>query len=205
MAGKTVQEAFGESIISAIREFAKEDMESVAELQTSYLSHVADHQLKKSLAETLYGARWIYKLGLALLVQDEEQMAHVRCQLIDYAAVCEGVLFDMILHAMKKRIMRGAKHKYDDPNRQLRPITWPVGRERSVLGKRSLWWLIEIAADETIVKASLQTRLHWLRNQRNTVHIGSRTHHAFLNTSKKAFDIMGDLFRETRSWKTAHP
>ena len=53
-------------------------LDTVPEMKEKYFSHVSDGGMQTALAETLYGARWIYKLGLALLVQDEEQMAHVR-------------------------------------------------------------------------------------------------------------------------------
>ena len=78
MVDKVIQEQFGESIIAAIREFARCDLDTVPEMKEKYFSHVSDGGMQTALAETLYGARWIYKLGLALLVQDEEQMAHVR-------------------------------------------------------------------------------------------------------------------------------
>ena len=96
MANKPIQEQFGQEIILAMRNFAKADLNDVGAIEANQLSHVGDASLRRTLAETLYGTRWIYKLGLALLVRDEEQLAHVRCQVIDYGSICEGILSDMI-------------------------------------------------------------------------------------------------------------
>src|SRR5438552_1659643 len=38
----------------------------------------------------MYGARWLYKLGLGLLVDGDESIAHVRTQVIDYGSICEA-------------------------------------------------------------------------------------------------------------------
>ena len=65
---KVVQEHFGEAIIEAVRNFALSDLDDVQRLEATTFSHVGDAQLRQVLAETLYGARWVYKLGLALLV-----------------------------------------------------------------------------------------------------------------------------------------
>jgi hypothetical protein len=95
MADKPIQELSGTTIIDAVRDFARADIFDVPQIERQFFSHVADAALRRTLVETLWGARWIYKLGLALLVQDEEQMAHVRCQVIDYRSVCEGLLHDL--------------------------------------------------------------------------------------------------------------
>jgi hypothetical protein len=87
---KIIQENFGEAIIAAVIDFAKRDLSTVDQLTANEFAHVSDQGLRTTLAETFYGARWIYKLGLALLVRDVEQMAHVRTQVMDFGAVCEG-------------------------------------------------------------------------------------------------------------------
>ena len=103
---KPIQEQFGQVIIDAVSQFAAIDLPTVASLESGAFSHVGDAQMRKRLCEVFYGARWIYKLGLALLVKNEQQTAHVRAQITDYGAVCEGVLVDMIDHSMNKNIRR---------------------------------------------------------------------------------------------------
>ncbi|WP_089843770.1 hypothetical protein [Granulicella pectinivorans] len=78
MPPKPVQEQFGQAIIDAVVKFAASDIETPVQIQTQHLAHVGNANLRQRLSEVLYGARWIYKLGLALLVKNEEQMAHVR-------------------------------------------------------------------------------------------------------------------------------
>src|SRR5208283_203704 len=107
--------------IDAFSQFAAIDLEKPVDLETKRLFHIGDANLRKRLSEVLYGARWIYKLGLALLVRNEEQAAHVRAQITDYAAVCEGILLDMIDHGLQKGMLTGSKHKFHDPDKKLRP------------------------------------------------------------------------------------
>src|ERR1700688_1031186 len=127
MADKPIQEQFGDTIINAVREFARADIFNIPKIESNFFSHVSDAALRKTLAETLYGARWIYKLGLALLVQDEEQMAHVRCQVIDYGSVCEGLLHDAIGHVLRNKLTRGKRYQYSDTANLRYPINWTAG------------------------------------------------------------------------------
>jgi hypothetical protein len=202
---KVIQESFGQNIIDAIAKFARQDLDTVTELENKYLLHIGDNQLRRILAETLYGARWLYKLGLALLVRDEEQMAHVRAQMIDYCSVCEGVLSDMITHSIDQNYIRGNKYRYGDAVRLRYPISWTQNNLSAEMKKRSLKWLIEVALDEQIIDLNLYKNLEWLRQQRNAVHLRSRTFRAFLGKSRSAFNYMKELFQQTQIWKANHP
>lgn len=91
MSNKVIQEQFGQAIIDAMASFAKKDIKDVAALEADEFSHVSDPAMRTALAETLYGTRWLYKLGLALLANNQEQFAHVRAQIIDYASVSEAL------------------------------------------------------------------------------------------------------------------
>jgi hypothetical protein len=165
---------------------------------------MSDDTLRRTLAETLYGARWIYRLGLALLVQDEEQMAHVRCQVIEYGSVCEGHLHDAIGHALYSSIMAGAKYQYSDTTNLRYLINWKTGID-IMLSKQSFHWQIEVAEEEAIVDAALAARPHNLRKDRNTVHLGTRTYQAFLGTSRDAYQTLLDTVDQTRGWRRRHP
>lgn len=204
MTKRPIQEQFGDTIIEAIRQFARADMEPVAVLEVKLFGHIGDLFRRRVLAETLYGARWIYKLGLALLVRDEEQMAHVRAQVLDYGSICENLLLDMILRALKKGIMTGTKYKFSDTRRLRNPINWTTGVEYN-LGRQTYYWHIAVAADETIIDQPLAAKLHALRKERNTVHLMSRTYKAFLGTSMKSYQTLMDTVNQTRIWSRAHP
>ena len=109
MSNKIIQEKFGQAIIDAMANFAKNDIKDVAALEADEFSHVADPAMKTALAETLYGARWLYKLGLALLANNQEQFAHVRAQIVDYASVAEALLADLIVQAYRKNKLQGQR------------------------------------------------------------------------------------------------
>jgi hypothetical protein len=154
-----------------------------------------------------YGTRWIYKLGLALLTKEAERAAHIRAQIVDYASVSEGLLSDCVAHAIRHGHTVGTAYTYRDPDRQAQPITWNAGNPEPMLHRLSFWWLIRIARDFGVITAALGDDLHWLRRQRNTVHLQERSalgRAAFLNQSRKAFDIATRTIRQTKTWKAAH-
>ena len=204
MADKPIQEQFGETIIAAVRAFARADMEDVPAIEQNYLSHMNDLGLRRALAETFFGARWIYKLGLALLVKDLEQMAHVRSQIIDYGPVCEGLLYDMIHHALTKNIMKGQKYRFVDTAHMTNSIRWSTGIDNN-LAKQSFHWQINVAEDEGIVARPLPDRLHGLRKERNSVHLRLRTQKTYLGASMNAYQVLLDTVEQTRTWKHTHP
>lgn len=202
---KVVQEKFGEAIIEAVDSFARKDLRTVDQLQLAEFAHVADPQLRRALAETFYGARWIYKLGLALLVRDHEQMAHVRAQVLDYGAVCEGLLSDCLLHALDLGILAGQKYRYGDTAHLARPINWQVQSKLTQLRKQSFHWHIEVAEEENIVTAAVARKLHAMRTERNTIHLRERTYRAFVGTSRTLFETTMEVIAATRAWRAAHP
>lgn len=198
---KPIQEQFGETMLEAMREFARRDLGNPAEYELNFFNHVGDGTLRTTLAETMYGARWIYKLGLALLVKDAEQLAHVRAQILDYAAVCEGLLSDMVRHAIVTPHVVGVKHL---TNIKGQPINWGTG-VTAKLAKQPFYWFIEVAQEEGIVNPGLATRLQTLRKERNTVHLRSRTYNAYLGVSRSAFEVLTDTIQQTRTWRHTHP
>ena len=202
---KIVQENFGDAIISAVEAFAKNDLQTVDQIENAQFSHVGDPQLRRALAETFYGARWIYKLGLALLVKNEEQMAHVRAQILDYGAVCEGLLSDCILHALNGGHMNGTKYQYRDTVNLNNGINWNVQDKLRQLTKQSFHWHIEVAQEELIISAAAAARLHGMRRERNTIHLRERTYRAFIGTSKTLFGTANEVITATKAWKQAHP
>jgi len=98
---KPIQEQFGAQVIDVFAAFARADLKTPAQLEADEFSHVTDDSLRMALAQVLYGVRWIYKLGPALLTKDEERAAHVRAQIVDYASVCEGLLSYCVAHAIR--------------------------------------------------------------------------------------------------------
>jgi len=202
---KPIQEQLGESIIKAIHAFAEADMVTSHEIEATYLFHISDPKFRTSLAETLFGARWIYKLGLVLLVENEKQMAHVRAQLIDYCSVCEGVLSDMIFHGVINNHFNGQCFRFHDFKKLNHPLDWSAAKRQKTIGTRSFAWLLAVAHEEKIITKLLYDSLDWLRKERNAVHLRARSFHAYLDKSHSAFHHMRDLFKQTQVWKHQHP
>lgn len=202
---KKIQEAFGETVIETFRAFARADLDDVVNLEATLFSHIAETDLRKNLAETLYGARWIYKLGLALLVKDVEQLAHVRTQIVDYSSVCEGVLSAMVVHGIQINSFHGPKYQYKDIQKLRNPINWQVANIMDQVSRQSFYWLIEVAIEENIISASLAQSLHTMRTSRNTVHLRARNQRAFIGTSRTLFQTVIDSCMATQAWKAANP
>jgi hypothetical protein len=204
MADKPIQEQFGETLLEAVKNFARHDLGTAAEYENTHFAHVADGQLRTTLAETMYGARWLYKLGLALLVEDTELLAHVRAQVLDYASICEALLGEMLRYAISQNITIGRKYQFYNTRHLTKPIDWRRG-VHAKLQNLSLFWLIDVSHEENIINAALADDLHKLRKERNTIHLHSRTHRAYISTSRESFRVLMEAIRQTRDWRNAHP
>ena len=208
MAQKPIQEQFGQQVIEAFAGFARCDLRTPAELEGLEFSHISDSVLRKRLSEVFYGVRWIYKLGLALLTKDVERAAHVRSQIVDYASVVEGVLSHCLAHAIRKGYTQGSSYNFRDPDVRKQAIKWNTANPEQMINRQSFWWFIKIAEEFGIVNTALAKELHWLRVQRNSVHLRQKSslgNTAFLNQSKKAFEIASQALMQTKKWKTSHP
>lgn len=75
---------FGQDIIDAISNFAKNEIKTPDEISVTDFAYVRNQDLQKALSETLYRARELYKIGLALLTSNLEQSALIRTQAIDH-------------------------------------------------------------------------------------------------------------------------
>lgn len=78
----TIQHQFGQAAIDSIAAFCTADIKTVANYAAEEFSHVSNAQLRTALAKTMYGARWLYKLVLGLLVDGDKSIAHVRTQVL---------------------------------------------------------------------------------------------------------------------------
>ncbi|MFN7941594.1 MAG: hypothetical protein U0X73_08325 [Thermoanaerobaculia bacterium] len=208
MSAKPIQEQFGEKVIEAFADFARSELKAPDQLEGDEFSHISDTGLRKDLAQVFYGARWLYKLGLALLTRDEERAAHVRAQLLDYGSLVEGLLAHCVAHAVRTKQTTGDAFKWRDPDKKQQPINWNVKDPEAQIGRQSFWWLIRVAWEFAVVPKKLREDLDWLREQRNTVHLRQRSalgQTAYLNHSKRAFELVIQTIAETKAWKATHP
>jgi hypothetical protein len=152
----------------------------------------------------MFEARWVYKLGLTLIVKDEEQTAHVRFQIMCYGAICEGLLHDVFEHAHAHNLLAGKCWRHHDPPVCKKPIASPT----TVL-RKNFKQLNEIANEEGIVNHTLYMALESLRTARNTIHskvlAAYSTPRFYLEFGIRHFQTVIDVSAACKAWKAANP
>lgn len=207
MTGKLIQERFGQDVMNLVSTFAKADLRDTAALVADEFSHVSDPALKQALAETLYGARWLYKLGLGLWVQNEELFAHVRAQVIDYGSVCEALLGAIIVHGVSNNYLTGNQWRFFNFNQKRNStITWT--NPTSAIDKTTFEWRIRVAYEERIIDHALFLRVSKLKGRRNSVHLTQKVSKNvvyYVGLSRSAYNTVYQAIEQTKAWMTAHP
>ena len=197
---KTIQEELGDRFIAAFRDVASHEIYDVS-YWCNELAHMASGHLKQTVAETIYGARWLYKLGLVFLTRDDEQNAHVRAQISEYSAAIEAILTEMIVYAHDNSRLTGVQYGVDFKGQ---PVRWSHhSGKHSVIAKLSFAWIIKVAHEESIITSHLHRELTWLRLRRNEIHLAARSRYAFTPTSKRAYNALLNTIKSTRVWKPA--
>ncbi|MFM5646351.1 hypothetical protein [Aeromonas caviae] len=192
---------FGAAVIQALTEFARTGIPDPANMDAKWFEHIQDKTVREAVCDTFYGARWHYKIGLALLVEKKEQYAHVRAQVIDYASICETLLVEMIIHGVGKAKLSKQQYQFMD-FQQTKPLNWKKAI-RKTAEKQTFAWYIHVAQEEGIIDAQLATDLEGMRTLRNTVHITERAKKSnaySLKVSDDAFKIMQRTINQTKSW-----
>lgn len=208
MAVKFVQQEFGQAVIDKIHRFAEADIPTVQQIYSQIFPHVDDHDTRQALADTMYGARWLYKLGFAVLVQDEKQFAHVRSQVIDYASVCETLLGEMIIHGVQNNLFNGQQYKFSNAHRTKRIYWNRVNDIRKKVRSLPFWWRIEVAGEEGIIEPRSVIGLNKLKNRRNTVHLSEKIRQGvkyYIGLSSSAYNVCDRVIDQTRRWKQTNP
>ncbi len=202
MSEKKIQEQFGQVFIDAMASFAKKDIKTTNELESDEFSHVQNQDIRQALAETLYGARWLYKLGLALLATDKEQYAHVRAQIIDYASICEALLADILAQGYSTNHLQGNQFQYFDL-RCTRRMHWDNNDPLRSINNTTFEWRIKVAEESGIIDAQLARSLNGMRSKRNTVHLTRKIMSGVTYWSgfaKRSHTTMFHLISQTKSW-----
>ncbi|MBS1583025.1 MAG: hypothetical protein JST66_12575 [Bacteroidetes bacterium] len=188
-----------------VRDFALREVTPRAAMPLQDFPHIANAELKEVLSDTLYGARWLYKLGLALFVQSPLINAHVRAQVIDYGAICEAILGDMVAQGIRLHGMRGDVYlsKLDPGGRIGATLDWTRDIE-ATLKKQNFFWLIRVARNEGMLDEDLKRRLDELRTHRNTVHLMEKARtdtNYVVNLSRRAFNTLLKTIEQTKAWQ----
>lgn len=201
-----IQEKFGQAVIDTIAEFVKHDIKQPADLENDEFVHISDPVLRRALAETLYGARYMYKLGLANIAENVDQYGIVRMQLIDYTSVCESILADMLVHAKNRGILGGNQVQYFDVKKR-KKMVWGQSIQKTI--HRTLFeWRIIVAKENGIIDHSLETYLNRIRTLRNSVHLTLKIMmnvKYYSSLAKRAYTTLYSTIEQTKTWKAANP
>lgn len=205
---KTIQQNFGQAVIDTLTTFARNGIPIPNQLDTTWFDHIQEKSIRDALSETLYGARWIYKIGLALQVNNNELYAHVRSQVIDYISISETLLAEMIIHAINKNHLKGSQWEFSDIPRpgkvSVRKIAWSRFKSRRhAIARQSFKWYIVVSKEEGIIDSTLAGTLEKMRGHRNSVHITEKAMNSSVYTlgnSAESFKVMQETINQTKKW-----
>jgi hypothetical protein len=198
---RKVREQLGTATIASVCAFARATIRTSAKADRSIFSHVADADLRSAMSRTLYGTRWVYKLQLALTLEGEERAAHLRLQVLDYASLCEALLWDIIQYGGMTRRLKGRTLLKVGK----KSVDWSANGLRAHFTTFS--WLIDVARNASIVDKALAEWLHMLREARNTVHLTRLAEgdvEYVMDVAKMALAVMHATATSTRDWKRLH-
>jgi hypothetical protein len=202
----TIQEQFGQAVIDSMKVFFRNDIRTPAQLGADEFSHIGDQVLKKTLCETLYGSRYMYKLGLAALTDGIEQYGIVRIQIIDYISICEAILGHMIFHAKNLNILKGTQYQYFDTQMRKR-MRWATN-PATTIDRTSFEWKIIVAFESGIIDAALKPHLDRMRIKRNSVHLTAKINQNityYSRVANNAYTTLYSTIEQTKAWIIRNP
>lgn len=180
-------------------------------------SSLADSIHSKNLAESAKfsarSARIAYLLGKVTLLGERDRKSVVRNQIIEYGAVAEAILVDLIQSVGVNDLPAGARAKQDS---RKTIIDWangglfkldPKKRKQQLEYKFEFFWLISEALRMGAIDSKLRDRLTWLRESRNLVHAVIPTHRRYsddVSSSRHARNIVVDLRDACKLYKANH-
>lgn len=196
--------AAGQIVVDAVQAWIGRYIKEIdgSELTTSIYSE----NLRTAANLSAYNARLAYLLGKATILKSYQRKCIVRTQIIEYGAVCEAILLDLIQSIGKndrprrKRPMADARGGTIDWSRD--------GLLHSGMDAR-FSWLINLAAkiDRTLFGGTMKTRLHELRELRNLIHSATAKRERYtadLDAAKIARAIAVDLRDSCVQFKQKH-
>jgi hypothetical protein len=168
--------------------------------------------LRESALFSAKSARMAYLLGKATILDEQSRKGVVRTQVIEYGAVAEAILLDLVQSVGKNNKPGGARPNNDAKGR---PVNWAGdglftrARPNSVAMRHwfDFRWLIDEANRLRVINAQVKARANWLRQSRNLVHPVIPTAQRYtddIDSSKKAREIVIELRDAVLAYKAAH-
>ena len=191
----------GKRVLDLLTDYVKERIAPPMELSSEKFGFVKDRKLRENLAETYFGATWVYSIGRLLARDKQELQAQLRTQIINYGAVCEAILEYAILEGAKKSSFQGELWKYRDEKKK-ENLRWgnpPANLPKGI----NFAWCIAVAKDELIIDEKVAKLADKLRNLRNTIHLSKK---ALENIeyeppqSKEAYQTLNLVIEQSQKW-----
>ncbi|CAK6701297.1 hypothetical protein BBFGKLBO_03069 [Synechococcus sp. CBW1107] len=187
----------------AVMDSCKEYLEHYLNLDdgSSLVQSIYSQNLRDSALFSAKSARISYLLGKLMLLDAQTRKGIVRNQVIEYGAVAEAILLDLIQSVGKNNLPIGLRPTRDKRNRS---INWNadglLARRRRNSIEMLHWfdfkWLIGQAKNLNVIDSRLEGRVNWLRKSRNLVHPVIPTASRYsndINSSKTSRDIVVEL------------
>ncbi len=162
-------------------------MDSMTKYFATYLEHddgssltesIFSPNLKASAAFSAKSARMAYLLGKASLLDATLIKGVIRTQMLEYGAVCEAILLDIVQAVGINNKPPNSRPLKDKTPKDAKIIDWAgdglftvIPSKPSVMQyKFDFIWLIDVAYELRVFDKNLRDRLHNLRKSRNLVH-----------------------------------
>lgn len=172
---------------------------------------IHSQNLRESALFSAKSARMAYLLGKATILDEKSRKGVVRHQVIEYGAVAEAILLDVVQSVGKNDRPVGVRPNVDAKGRQ---INWggdglfTRSRPNSVtmLHYLDFRWLIDQAERLNVISTRSKARATWLRQSRNLVHPVIPTAQRYtddIDSSRKARQIVIELRDAVLNYKAA--
>ncbi|MGK3272425.1 hypothetical protein ACSLNH_01890 [Comamonas kerstersii] len=153
---------------------------------------IFSENLASSAKFSARSARLSYLLGKATLLDGDDVKSIVRTQILEYGAVAEAILLDIVQSIGIHNIPAGVRPLKDagSGSRQ-KTIDWADPGLFKHVGVRmhyhiTFQWLIDEAKRMNVIDSTLNTKLHNLRKSRNLVHAVIPTADRYTNNLQSA-------------------
>ena len=199
--------------------------QAVMDATQEYLTVMLAHDDGSSLADSIHSenladsakfsarsARIAYLLGKVTLLGERDRKGVVRNQIIEYGAVAEAILVDLIQSVGVNDLPAGVRPNQDSRGTIIDWINGGLFKPKSATNKKlkykfEFFWLIDQALHIGAIDSNLKTRLTWLRESRNLVHAVIPTPQRYsddVSSSRHARNIVVDLRDVCVAFKAAH-
>ena len=206
--------AAGQSVVDSVRIWLDKYLEDFngSELTISIYSE----NLRAAVDFSAYNARLTYLLGKVTLLSSQQRRCIVRTQIIEYGAICEGILLDLIQSVGTTDKPSGKRPAYEDRPHNAKRIDWALdGLFRTKPGssefvyRAGFAWLIDVAAgiNAAAFGGVMKARLTRLRRRRNLIHNATANHQRYtddLDAAKDARESAVDLAQRCLKFKQRH-